>query len=324
MKLKTSPLATTKSFENYIEVFKAGTHEDSRGKTATWSIQHLDEMVANHKKHGSAPLVIGHPKTNDPAYGWVKSLKRINDVLLAKFHKINPEFKAAVEGGSYLNRSIRIIKQADGFRLGHVGWLGAMLPAVGGLKPIELNLDKNTESFEFSTTPETKDSIVTPEEHKAAVKTAEANATKKAEADFSVKEAGYKKQLDEQRTQAQRIDYQAIVTAHIKRGVAPASLEGAADFMTTLDDETEFEFSQGDGDKAKKVKVNQVDFVKQLMDALPVSVSTKENDFSNDPTVNTDDADDIVKQATEFQLSEKNAGRDISVAAAVAHVTKGS
>lgn len=417
---KQSTFSDFKALDDHIEIFRAGSHTDSAGKSADWTTADLDEMVSNHSQANAAPIVIGHPKTNDPAHGWVESLKRNGDVLLAKFHRINPEFKAAVEAGSYLNRSIRILKEAGGLRLGHVGFLGAQLPAVGGLKPIDLNAADNTEFFDFeseakelglfekltayidskfnaaanvsdmskltdllesgiskasgerseviarmataagieaSTVTQILDgTIKTPPEQrlkgfasalnisldalkkaspqdfskqegdmatKEELEAAEAKGAAKAKADFAVTETALQKKLDEQRDKQLLSDYQAVVTAHIKRGVAPATLAGAADFMATLDSEDgEFEFSQGEGDKAQTVKTKQLDFVKKLMDAIPATVCTKETDFSGDPAVNTDDADDIVKRASEFKLSEEKSGRTISVAAAVAHVTK--
>jgi hypothetical protein len=45
-------------------------------------------------------VVIGHPKLNAPAFGWVKEVKADGDLLLAKFGEVNPDFEAAVKAGS--------------------------------------------------------------------------------------------------------------------------------------------------------------------------------------------------------------------------------
>ena len=44
-----------------------------------------------------SPAVIGHPKHNAPAYGWVKRLELDGDVLKAEFDQIDPEFAEMVE-----------------------------------------------------------------------------------------------------------------------------------------------------------------------------------------------------------------------------------
>lgn len=117
----------------WIDVFRAGTHTDSQGNVTTFTTADLDQIVANHAL-GAAPAVIGHPKDNAPAYAWVEEVKRDGDLLFTKFKDVNPDFDAGVESGAYRNRSVSLVKDpAHGLRLRHVGWLGAMAPAIPGL-----------------------------------------------------------------------------------------------------------------------------------------------------------------------------------------------
>ena len=140
---KPSPLA------GWIEVFKAGAHTDSAGKRMSFGVADLDEMVANHAPD-SAPAVLGHPKHDDPAYAWVEEFKREGDSLYAQFKDINPDFEAGVAKGAYRNRSVSVYKDADtGWRVRHVGWLGAVAPAVTGLKPLAFAAPE-AECFEFA------------------------------------------------------------------------------------------------------------------------------------------------------------------------------
>lgn len=140
---KAAPTATTSTPPNtvtglagWVEVFRAGSHTDSKGKACAFSHADLDQMVANHKL-GAAPAVIGHPKEADPAYAWVDSYKREGDSLFAKFKDINPAFEAGVGSGAYRNRSVSVYPDKQhGWRVRHVGWLGAVPPAIDGLQAV--------------------------------------------------------------------------------------------------------------------------------------------------------------------------------------------
>lgn len=138
-----------KGLQDWIEIFRSGTHVDSQGRQASFVNGDLDQMVANVKL-GKPPAVIGHPKHNDPAYGWAE-LKREGDSLFAKFEDVNPAFAAGVDSGAYRNRSVRVVKDAvHGWLVDHVGWLGAARPALTGLQPLSYSAPEAVESYEFA------------------------------------------------------------------------------------------------------------------------------------------------------------------------------
>ncbi|HCY15610.1 MAG: hypothetical protein A2Z93_06195 [Curvibacter sp. GWA2_64_110] len=139
-----------KGLQDWIEVFRAGTHTDSKGRSCTFTRADLDEIVGN-MAIGPAPAVLGHPKHNDPAYAWVREggVKREGDALFAKFEDVNPDFEAGVDSGAYRERSVSIFKDKDaGWRLRHVGWLGAAPPAINGLTPLDYSA--SVDDYEFS------------------------------------------------------------------------------------------------------------------------------------------------------------------------------
>lgn len=138
-----------KGFDDPVEIFRAGTHTDSQGREGSWTEADLDEMVRNHNESTAAPAVIGHPETNDPAYGWVERLERKGKSLFAHFKDVVPQFAEAVEKGRYRKRSVSVGKSPDGWRLLHVGWLGAKAPALD-LAPMNYSTpDDVRETFEF-------------------------------------------------------------------------------------------------------------------------------------------------------------------------------
>jgi len=149
----TPPHAVGHAFKglgDWIEIFRAGTHTDSKGVTCSFTEADLDQMVANVATCGAPPAVLGHPKHNDPAYAWAHEVKREGASLFAKFDDINPDFESGVASGAYRNRSVSILKDAQhGWRLQHIGWLGAAPPAIAGLKPVEFSADDQAEQHQF-------------------------------------------------------------------------------------------------------------------------------------------------------------------------------
>ncbi len=145
---KTAELVAAHPLAQPIEVFRAGKHTDSQGRECTFTEADLDSMVAAHAVQ-PAPAVIGHPEVNDPAMGWVGSLKRVGGKLYAQFKDWNPTFVDAVNAGGYRNRSVSVSKNGGGWMLNHVGWLGAKLPAVSGMAALNYSAHK-LEAYEFS------------------------------------------------------------------------------------------------------------------------------------------------------------------------------
>jgi hypothetical protein len=141
-----SPEVMKEVAAGWLPILQAGDVTDSSGKKHSFTRDFLDEVVSNYDADTEeAPLVIGHPKTDDPAYGWVKALKRVGDFLLAQPHKVAEEFKKAVNAGKWNKRSVKL----SGSRLIHVGFLGAALPAVSGLGSAQLSGDEDGLVYEF-------------------------------------------------------------------------------------------------------------------------------------------------------------------------------
>lgn len=131
-----------------FEIFAAGTHTASNGNTHSFTQNDLDNIVASYNPElHEAPIVIGHPKDNAPAFGWIESIKRVGDKLIAKPKQLVPEFLQAVKNGLFKKRSISL--NPDG-SLRHVGFLGAVPPAVKGLADIKFSAGEEILSFEFS------------------------------------------------------------------------------------------------------------------------------------------------------------------------------
>jgi hypothetical protein len=128
----------------WTEILKVGKVKDNSGKWHNFTEKDLDsfiEMYENRKN--DAPVVVGHPKTNSPAYGWVDKLKREGEILKATFKDLVPEFVGAVKKKIYKYISISFNPITK--KLRHVGFLGGAAPAVEGLA--EANLSEFEEEY---------------------------------------------------------------------------------------------------------------------------------------------------------------------------------
>jgi cation transport regulator ChaB len=119
----------------WFEIFRAGVHTDSAGRTREWTKADLEEIASlyNPEVH-EAPIVIGHPADDAPAYGWIEALRVAGDRLLAKPKQLAEDFRDWIRKGLYKKVSIALYPDLG---LRHVGFLGAMPPAVKGLRPAQ-------------------------------------------------------------------------------------------------------------------------------------------------------------------------------------------
>ena len=130
-----------------FEIFRTGKHTSDKGITNEYTNEDLDKIASNYNpQEHEAPIVIGHPKTNAPAYGWIEKLQRVGNKLIAFPKQLNNEFEELVKSGAFKKRSISITPD---FKLNHVGFLGAAAPAVKGLKDVEFSEEQEFSNFEF-------------------------------------------------------------------------------------------------------------------------------------------------------------------------------
>ena len=132
-----------------FEIFRTGKHTSNQGATLTFSDADLSMIVAGYNAElHHAPIVVGHPKHDMPAYGWVKSLEAKGDRLVAVPEEIDPAFSDLVKGRKFRKVSAAFYQPTSPnnptpghYYLRHVGFLGAAAPAVKGLKEAEFSDD---------------------------------------------------------------------------------------------------------------------------------------------------------------------------------------
>ncbi len=129
-----------------IRIFKPGSFTSVDGSRHSFSRDDLVQAAAAYDAEGDpAPLVIGHPLTDHPAYGWATGLRLEGDQLIAEVDKVAPEFAEAVNAGRYRKVSASFYPpthhgnpKPGKWYLKHIGFLGAAAPAVKGLGTVSL------------------------------------------------------------------------------------------------------------------------------------------------------------------------------------------
>ncbi|NLR73574.1 peptidase [Leeia aquatica] len=128
-----------------LHIFKPGRQTAMSGAVMDFS---ESDLAASARAYDpalhEAPIVIGHPRHDAPAYGWVKSLAADRDGLNAEPHQIDAAFAELVATGRFkkISASFYLPDAPNNpvpgvYYLRHVGFLGAQPPAVKGLKQAE-------------------------------------------------------------------------------------------------------------------------------------------------------------------------------------------
>lgn len=124
-----------------LYIFRSGQHTDQNGTRLTFTEADLAACALGYDpgKH-EAPLVIGHPVTNAPAWGWVKQLQCVDGKLLATPDQLDPVFVEMIQNGRFKKLSAAFYlpnspanPTPGSLYLRHLGFLGAQPPALKGL-----------------------------------------------------------------------------------------------------------------------------------------------------------------------------------------------
>lgn len=127
-----------------VEVFRPGTFRPMAGDPIRYSAADLRAIAdAYDFATAPAPVVVGHPETDAPAYGWIESFDydAASERLFANLTDIDPAFAELVKAGRYRKVSMAYFSPSQPHNPvpgtwypKHLGFLGAAAPAVSGLK----------------------------------------------------------------------------------------------------------------------------------------------------------------------------------------------
>ena len=326
--------------EQWVEIFRAGYHEDSRGVGRGFSTDDLDQIITNTQSGNPVPHVITHNELYSPfAYARSSQFRRVGEVLEARMDDIEPQFAELIKSGRLYERSIRLLPIATGgWKVGHIAWLGAEPPAVEGLKPVQFNSGMQSIDFNFKGAPAVPETNPTPNQPPVvaqqggvfaaqleAAKAEAASAAKAAAAaEFSARENALKAELKLERDKQRRSQWDnKIETAKREGRLTPAQSEGLCEFAMSLPSDSVMEFSRAGNGKSETVKVSAEQWFADFMANLPkqVALSTTPSTSAGDAVDDTD-SEAIAAKALEYQRTQADKGVVVSVSAAVAHVTQ--
>lgn len=104
-----------------------------------------------------APIVVGHPTVDAPAYGWIGGVQAEGDELYIQPDQVEAQFADLVSEGRYKRVSMSWFPPLHPrnpvpgvYYPKHLGFLGATAPAVSGLKPVEFADDAECVTVEFA------------------------------------------------------------------------------------------------------------------------------------------------------------------------------
>lgn len=139
-------MSTPQQLPPAIEIFRPGVLIDDAGVERTFTADDIKAMAEGYDPAlREAPLCVGHPAGDMPAYGWVQRLA-VNKAgrLTMDPHQVEPQFAEMVGAGRFKKRSAAFYPpqhpsnpKPGTWYLRHVAFLGAQPPAVSGLKDIQ-------------------------------------------------------------------------------------------------------------------------------------------------------------------------------------------
>ena len=289
--------ANTALLPDGIEIFRAGRHMDDAGAAHHFTEADLDGMAASYSPAlREAPLTVGHPKDNLPAYGWVKAVARTPAGTLAITpHQVEPQFAEMVQAGRFKKRSASFYPPhapnnptPGKWYLRHVAFLGAQPPAVAGLKDIAFSEGDATGAVNFSD-PVTTDPVTTTQEpddmskelqEQLAKVQADLAAAKEATTKAQADAAAHKKAADDAQAQAasfaekaradRKAGFVSFAETQVQAGrLLPKDKDMAVATLDALADAQPVEFAEGDTTR----KVSPAQWLQDLIAKAPPAVS---------------------------------------------------
>jgi hypothetical protein len=145
--MTTASSTPTKTTTARIEVFRPGTFQPMEGTALTYTAADLKAVAdAYDPATAPAPVVVGHPSTDAPAYAWATGFDydASEGRLYATVGEIDPAFSEAVKAGRYKKVSLSFFRPDHAanpvpgtWYPKHIGFLGGAAPAVSGLRNVQ-------------------------------------------------------------------------------------------------------------------------------------------------------------------------------------------
>lgn len=237
-----------------ITILKPGTFTDINGTKVTFTRGDLVAMAESYDATSDpAPMVVGHPKTDHPAYGWIGALRMQGDTLVAEPSDVEPAFAEAVRAKRYAKISPSFYPprgssnpKPGGWYLKHLGFLGGAAPAIKGLGTVSLAADDADGATTLSFQEHDMSDTQSPEAIAFAAREAELTA----EIDQLKTDAVERERAAREAAAATRHEANvAFAEDQFKAGkLAPRGKDRVVVLLDQLDADTPISFGEADGD----------------------------------------------------------------------------
>lgn len=275
-----------------LEIFRPGVFKSVEGQNISFSDADVAATVAAYDiaKH-KAPLVIGHPKMDDPAYGHAVSLSLgRNNVVLAEPANVDPAFADAVNNERYDSISASFWSPTNPrnpvpgvWYVRHIGFLGAVPPAVPGLKQPSFADADDSDLITINFADSQEPIMGTPEEKAALEKQQQKLKDDQAsfadqQKDFEAREkalAAKEKEIADQAAKARADEISSFAEGLVKSGkLLPGEKAGLVAVLTGIAADHSVSFADGDG---KTVSQDAGEVLRGFLSNLPPRVDFAEH-----------------------------------------------
>lgn len=229
-----------------IRIFRPGTFTSMEGVDVSFTEADMRAIAAAYDaENAPAPLVVGHPRTDDPAWGWVGALSvNRNGELVATPRDVEPSFAETVRARRYRKVSASLYPpdasnnpRPGSYYLKHVGFLGAAAPAVSGLGTVHFS-----EGDDALTIIETETTMPNPAEKKDELNFAEREAAlHRREQEFEAREKAAREAVAKGRHEAAVSFAEGLVSAG---KLKPAGKDLVVSVLDALDAEAAVSFAE--------------------------------------------------------------------------------
>ena len=312
-----------------IKLMKPGSFTSVEGTKVDFTEADLQSAAAAYDAAGDpAPIVVGHPKLDAPAFGWIDRVVYEDGHLCAVPDpaKLDPAFAEAVNAGRYAKVSGRFYLPDDPnnpkpgkLYLKHVGFLGGAAPAVKGLGTVAFAADRDAAAITIEQPTETDMIDTTNKEASFAEREAELQRRETElqgrETAITDREAAAAKAAQAARHEGNVAFAEALVGAG---KLAPAGKELAVIALDGLEATATVSFGEGDA----KQELTPLAAFKKLLDGAGTIVAFGEHARPTKEAVAAGDPQAIADRAVTFAEEQRKLGRQITIAAAVRHVSK--
>ena len=254
-----------------IKLFKLGPAVAMSGHSFNFTAAQLAATAASYNTDlHAAPLVIGHPKLDDPKYGQIQALSFADGILSGAPANIDPAFAELVNSGRYDRVSASFYAPDSPSNpvpgvlyLRHVGFLGATPPGCKGLGAVSFaELEEGVIEFADPSPALEEDAELN---HKGGDVTMTPEEMKLKEAELIARENKLKAD-ENSRVHNSNVEFaEGLVKGGTLLAASKAALVGVLDFAAGIVEGDVIEFGEGTAKKSEAPLAT----IKNLFSTLP-------------------------------------------------------